>query len=196
MPSCWAMVIDLDACLGCQACATACKVEYDLPPQKADHLKEDTPLWSKVYTLGPSGSFPDYTMHYLPVLCNHCEQPRCLEACPVGAIEKRPDGIVLIDQEICTGCRRCYWACPYGAVFCPTKKHKASKCTFCFERLEQNDVPLCVSACLAKCRIFGDLNDPASAVCKTLEANTSRRYKIPVPPHIDMNPRVFYLLEK
>ena len=72
----WGMAIDLDDCLGCQACVTACKAEYDLPPKGKSPLEQYSPLWSKVYTIGPTGDFPDLHMHYLPVLCNHCEEPR------------------------------------------------------------------------------------------------------------------------
>jgi Fe-S-cluster-containing dehydrogenase component len=187
------MVIDLDDCLGCQACVAACKAQYDLPPAYTGHLEGDTPQWSSVYTMGPVGEFPDLSLYYLPVLCNQCEQPRCLESCPVGAITQRRDGIVLIDPETCTGCRRCYWACPYGAIFSPPGKHSASKCTFCHERLDQGEDPLCVSACLAQCRIAGDLNDPASAVNQCLAMNGKRRWSIPVPPHISCGPRVLYL---
>jgi molybdopterin-containing oxidoreductase family iron-sulfur binding subunit len=172
----------------------ACKAEYDLPPKGKINLEQHSPLWSKVYTMGPNGAFPDLRMYYLPVLCNHCEKPRCLESCPVGAITKKPGGVVLIDQETCNGCQRCYWACPYSAVFCPERKQKASKCTFCFERLEKSEDPLCVSVCLAKSRIFGDLSDPMSKIRKKLEKNQERRYRIPVPPHIDLGPRVYYLL--
>ena len=72
----WGMVIDLTECLGCQACVAACKAEYGLPPKKEDDLEQHSPLWSKVYTMGPNGEFPDLRMHYLPVLCNQCEKPR------------------------------------------------------------------------------------------------------------------------
>jgi tetrathionate reductase subunit B len=194
MPPRWGMVIDLDDCLGCQACAVACKAEYALSPETMDDSEKPTPLWSKVYTIGPTGDFPDLRMHYLPVLCNHCKKPRCLESCPTGAIEKRADGIVTINQEQCTGCRQCFWACPYGAIFCPTRKHKASKCEFCFTRIEKGREPLCVSVCLGKCRVFGDLNEPSGEVNRILEENQNRLYEVPVPPHIDIGPSVYYLL--
>ena len=190
----WGMVINLDDCLGCQACVVACKVEYDLPPRTQESLELHAPLWSKVYTIGPRGEFPQLRMYYLPVLCNHCEKPRCLEACPVSAIYKRIDGVVLIDQAKCTGCRQCFWACPYGAIFCPERKEKASKCDFCIQRVEKGTDPLCVTVCLGKCRLFGDLNDPSSEISKTLKENQTRLYKIPVPPHIDIEPSVYYLL--
>jgi len=194
MPPRWGMVINLDDCLGCQACVVACKAEYDLSPETMEDSGKAIPLWSKVYTIGPTGEFPDLGMHYLPVLCNHCEKPRCLESCPANAIEKRADGIVVINQEKCTGCRQCFWACPYGAVFCPTRKQKASKCEFCFSRIEKDQEPLCVSVCLAKCRLFGDLNDPTSRISTSLARNKTRLYAIPVPPHIDIGPNVYYLL--
>ena len=194
MPPRWGMVIDLNDCLGCQACVAACKAEYDLPPHKFETIEQYIPFWSKVYTMGPNGELPDLHMYYLPVLCNHCEKPRCLESCPVGAITQRPDGVVFIDQETCTGCQRCHWACPYDAIFCPERKAKASKCDFCVERIERGDEPLCVSVCLAKCRVFGDLNEPSSEVRKMLDANRERRCEIPVPPHIDIGPHVYYLL--
>jgi Fe-S-cluster-containing dehydrogenase component len=194
MPPRWGMVIDLDNCLGCQGCVLACKTEYDLPPRTHDRPENQTPLWSKVYTIGPMGKFPKLRLYYLPVLCNHCEKPRCLESCPAGAIEKQIDGVVLIDQSKCTGCGQCFWACPYGVIYYEQKEGKASKCDFCFQRIKKRTDPLCVSVCLGKCRVFGDLNDPSSEICKTLTQNQKRLYKIPVPPHIDTNPSVYYLL--
>ena len=100
MPPRWGMVIDLNDCLGCQACVVACKAEYDQPPHTIGAIEHYIPFWSKVYTMGPTGEIPNLSMYYLPVLCNHCEKPRCQESCPVEAIVQRPDGIVFIDQQV------------------------------------------------------------------------------------------------
>jgi molybdopterin-containing oxidoreductase family iron-sulfur binding subunit len=108
----YAMIIDLDRCIGCHTCAVACKVE------------NDTPMgiwWNRVLTVGgpsmdsPDGEYPNLTMHFLPFACQHCDNPPCVKVCPTGATYKRADdGAVVVDYERCIGCRYCMAACPYG----------------------------------------------------------------------------------
>jgi Fe-S-cluster-containing dehydrogenase component len=103
----WGMVLDLARCIGCNACTVACKIENGTPP---DHY------WARVYT-EETGTFPDVQTTYVPALCNHCADAPCVTVCPTGASHQREDGIVLVNQDTCIGCRACMAACPYAARF-------------------------------------------------------------------------------
>lgn len=131
---------DQTRCVGCQTCVVACKDWHDLPAE--------TSRWRRVTTF-EEGKFPDVRVSHVSVSCNHCQRPACLEACPEGAIQKRDDdGVVLIDSEKCTGCRDCGSACPYDAIqFRSEDAPVAEKCSFCADRLERGEVPICVAAC-------------------------------------------------
>ena len=102
----WGMVIDLARCVGCNACTVACKIENGTPP---DHY------WARVYT-EETGTFPDVKTTYVPALCNHCADAPCVTVCPTGASHQRDDGIVLVNQDTCIGCRACMMACPILAA--------------------------------------------------------------------------------
>ena len=104
----YGMLIDLKKCVGCHACAVACKEAHGTPPGiTRSHVKREF-----------EGEYPDATMHIVPMLCMHCENPPCVEACPTeGATYKREDGIVVVDKEKCIGCKSCIMACPYGARY-------------------------------------------------------------------------------
>ena len=99
------MVIDLDKCVGCQTCTVACKVGHGLGPA----------LQRVVVVEKELGEYPNARRMYLPKRCMNCADPRCVGVCPSGATEQRPDGIVVIDQDRCLGCRYCMMACPYDA---------------------------------------------------------------------------------
>lgn len=107
----WGMVIDLSRCIGCRSCIVACKIHNSIPPGT---------WWHRVETVGsaehlfPVGEYPNLSEVFLPVLCNHCDNPPCVKVCPVKATWKGDDGIVQIDYERCIGCRYCMTACPYG----------------------------------------------------------------------------------
>lgn len=164
------MVIDLKRCIGCDACTVACRQEQGTPPEV---------LFARVYRRD-IGTFPYTKRFFLPVLCNHCEDPPCVKACPSHAIHKTADGTVIIDENKCCGSRACVSACPYGAMFFQEDGHTyfpqattpyeeyhirkrkpltAMKCNFCHHRLEANLEPACVVTCPTDCRIFGDLDD-------------------------------------
>ncbi|MGH6934215.1 MAG: 4Fe-4S dicluster domain-containing protein [Dongiaceae bacterium] len=172
------LVIDLDTCVGCHACAVNCK-EWntgghmapltDLDPYGPD----PSGVWfNRVHTFEAGDGASGRTVHF-PRSCLHCEQPACVEVCPTGASYKRAeDGIVLVNEDICIGCKLCSWACPYGAREYDDDSGTMKKCTLCIDRiynenLEEIDrVPACVATCPTSARHFGDLGDPESAVSK------------------------------
>jgi Fe-S-cluster-containing dehydrogenase component len=172
------LVIDLDICVGCHACAVHCK-EWnsggmagpltDLDPYGGDPLG----VWfNRVHTFEAGEGSNGRTVHF-PRSCLHCDAPLCVTVCPTGASYKRAaDGIVLVDEDKCIGCKLCSWACPYGAREYDYDAGIMKKCTLCADRiyneaLEPVDrVPACVATCPASARHFGDLGDPESAVSR------------------------------
>lgn len=132
-------IIDLKRCIGCRSCYVACKAENQTP------LRTD---WRLVVER-ESGSYPNPRREFISLACNHCDEPACMKSCPVDAITKRSsDGIVLIDQDKCIGCRYCLFACPYGAPRIDTDTGKVSKCTMCVHRRDAGLTPACFTACL------------------------------------------------
>ncbi len=182
----YGMVIDLDKCTGCSACAVACKMENDV---------DLGVFWNRVYRMGPIGHYPDaLEMFYFPNSCMHCEHPSCIEVCPTKATYKTDDGVVLVDEGRCFGCQYCIWACPYEARMLNPNKKVVEKCILCVHRLEKGEQPMCAYTCTTGCRIAGDLNDPESAISKTLAQNSDRVYR--VHPEFGNKPKVIYLLPR
>ena len=179
-----AIGIDLHRCIGCNTCALACKMQNNVP---------DGMLWNRVLTEGcdrfdsAEGVYPHLTRTYLPLACQHCENPACERVCPTGATYKDDKGRVEIDYDKCIGCRMCMAACPYNArnfnwqtpvrvtganygdAEVPVRpKGVAEKCTLCKERTDRGEEPMCVVCCPAHARIFGDLDDPDSEISQTI----------------------------
>lgn len=173
------LVIDLDTCVGCHACAVSCK-EWNTGGYPAP-LSDQSPYGGQ-----PSGTWlnrvhgfevepetgPGRTV-YFPKSCLHCEDAPCVTVCPTGASYKRAeDGIVLVDEALCIGCKLCSWACPYGAREYDAQTGVMKKCTLCIDRIynetlaEEEREPACVASCPARARHFGDLADPGSKVSK------------------------------
>lgn len=126
-------------CIGCRACYVACKAENNTP------LRTDR-RW---VLERESGAFPEVKREFISLTCNHCKEPACMKSCPERAISKRAsDGVVLIDQDKCVGCRYCVAVCPYGAPKINTKTNKADKCTMCIHRLDAGLLPACATVCL------------------------------------------------
>jgi Fe-S-cluster-containing dehydrogenase component len=173
------LVIDLDTCVGCQACVTACKGWND--------QGQGAPL-SDIDAYGPEpcGTFLNRVHSYevipdagaaqivnFPRSCLHCDNAPCVTVCPTGASYKRAeDGIVLVNEDTCIGCGLCAWACPYGARELDAAAGVMKKCTLCIDRIynenlpEADRQPACVRTCPTGARHFGDLGDPDSAVSR------------------------------
>lgn len=199
----YGMAIDLARCVGCGGCATACKMSNNLPNKV---------WWNTIRSEGPDlvsvGKFPNVTKNVFPVNCQHCENPACVKACPVGATYKREDGIVMQDYDKCIGCRMCMVACPYNARMFNWKKpehyvdhavgesdapvHQSNvveKCTFCVNRLSRGEGPACMQICPMRARFWGDLDDPNSGVSKAIQG---RQYT-KLLEQLGTAPKVYYL---
>ena len=115
----------------------------------------------------------------MPTLCNHCDNAPCVDVCPTGASFKRDeDGIVLVEPDMCIGCKACMVACPYDARYYNEHANTIDKCTFCLPRTSVGLDPACVTTCVGESRSFGDLNDPDSSVSKLLrDASSISRLK-------------------
>ncbi|MCD8317135.1 MAG: 4Fe-4S dicluster domain-containing protein [Eggerthellaceae bacterium] len=202
------MVIDTKRCVGCNACSVACKMVNNVPSGV---------WWTRVLTDGgdevdtPSGIFPDVSMRYIPISCQHCENPACTRVCPVGATYKDEEtGIVRQDYDKCIGCRMCIAACPYTGVRSfnweepqyPTdhatgdlniathQMHVVEKCTFCYQRTSNGEDPACMDLCPARARHWGDLDDPDSEVSRLI---ASRSYEQLLESE-GTRPSVYYLV--
>jgi anaerobic dimethyl sulfoxide reductase subunit B (iron-sulfur subunit) len=143
---------DQSRCIGCNACVVACKQWHDLPPGPQK--------WMRVYQW-EKGAFPKTRVHFLAIPCYHCQRPVCGEACPNRAIYKEEKyGAVLIDPHKCTGTRKCWKACPYGAIVFPTDQPGAvaGKCNMCVDRLEQGKTPICVLSFSMRALEFGPMD--------------------------------------
>ncbi len=153
--------IDNSACIGCKACQIACQDKNELPPQI---------LWRRVFQYGGGNWVSDPSIPILyrangvysysvSVACMHCQNPICVTVCPTKAMHKRDDGVVLVDQTKCVGCRYCEWACPYGAPHFDQTSGVMTKCTFCEDLLAQGENPACVDACPMRAIDYGELED-------------------------------------
>jgi Fe-S-cluster-containing dehydrogenase component len=136
------LMINTADCTGCHACEIACKQEHNLPVGLN---------WLKIVT---DSIKPE--LKYTVTHCRHCSRPPCQDACSVQAITTRKDGIVLVDQESCTGCSKCIEACPLHMMQFDEKKNVAQKCDLCVNRLDRGLLPACVAACPAHCLYCGD----------------------------------------
>lgn len=175
----YGMVIDLRKCMGCNTCSVSCKVENDVPPGVFRS-------WVKVVE---KGTYPNVRRSFLPILCNNCENPICLQNCPVNATWQREDGIVIVDPHRCIGCKYCIASCPYNVRHINPIRKIVQKCTFCHHRVDAGLQPACVESCPPGARIFGDLNDPDSEISKLLVENATQVLK----PEMGTDPRVFYI---
>jgi anaerobic dimethyl sulfoxide reductase subunit B len=148
--------LDLTRCTSCYACVVACKAAHHA-------LYEENVSWRTVTTL-ETGSYPSVRLANLSMSCMHCGTPACKEVCPTRAISKRPeDGIVIVDQNLCIGCKMCLIACPFG-VPQYGKNGRMQKCDFCLERQEEGLLPACVNVCPTRALHTGPLEELSTLV--------------------------------
>ena len=146
----YALIIDDQSCWGCKTCEVACKQEN----RTADGVK-----LISIAEDGPNVIDGQVNFVYRVNHCRHCDDPPCAEACPEEAIGKRSDGIVVMDDDLCTGCQACIEACPYDAIDFDPHKGIAQKCNLCHHRVDHGLIPACAdNVCLAHCIYFGDPN--------------------------------------
>jgi tetrathionate reductase subunit B len=192
----YAMVIITNLCTGCQTCSVACKMENMTLPgcARTSVTEQVTGAWDVA-------------------MCNQCENPPCVSICPADATWKNELGVIVIDQEKCTGCGECLAACPYDARHINPKqgyfkeelafekmikkvgeKHririagKADKCDFCMSRIQNGRDPMCVEACTTNARVFGDMDDPKSEASRLVAKGAE-----PLKPELGTKPKVFYV---
>ena len=194
----WGMIVDIDLCIGCGNCVRACSRENNVP-----HGYFRT--WVERYQIeegkqprvdSPDGAmegFPPNTRErlksfFVPKLCNQCAHPPCVQVCPVGATFQTKDGVVLVDEKRCIGCRYCIQACPYGARYLNPHTKTADKCTFCYHRVTKGLQPACVEVCPTEARIFGDLNKLSDRLVRFQRANDISVLK----PDLNTDPKVRY----
>ena len=151
----YAIVVDLDRCIGCHGCEIACKNENEV---------ELGSFWNKVVQVGPFGDYPHLHQYFLPVMCQQCDDSPCTHVCPTGASYRDENNVVLVDKEKCIGCKYCMAACPYGVRIQIEKTGVIEKCRFCWDGEKPGNPPACVGTCISGARIFGDLDDPDSEI--------------------------------
>lgn len=199
----WGMAIDIDKCIGCGRCVDACKNENNVAREPFFFR-----TWVERYRIfsdgnvtvdSPNGAINGFNTpddnelaairsFFVPKICNHCDNPPCVQVCPVGATFKTPDGVILVDSDYCVGCRYCIQACPYGARYINPMTMTADKCTFCYHRIVQDLVPACVEVCPTQARVFGEMKKKASPLLRFIRFNKIGVLK----PALNTEPKVIY----
>ena len=198
----YGIVIDIDKCIGCGNCAKACKNENDVPKEPFFFR-----TWIEQYTVkndgsvnivSPNGGIDGFKQEvadedifksfFIPKMCNHCSKSPCVQVCPVGATFDSPEGVVLVDEKYCIGCRYCVQACPYGCRFIHPEKKVANKCTLCYHRLKKGLDPACMEVCPTEARMYGNLRDKESKIVKFLKENTTQVLR----PNLNTGSKLYY----
>ena len=205
----WGFLVDTTKCVGCGFCVEACKTENEIP--------RDAPVtrtWVERYVVtndgkthidSPDGGIDGFTSRtigeeeidsdditkafFVPKLCNQCDNPACVQVCPVGATYQTNDGVVLVDRDWCIGCGYCLMACPYGVRFFHPKYKVADKCNFCYHRITKGLDPACVQSCAFGARRIANLKDPDDPVTRII---TTERVAV-LKDEYGTKPNVFYI---
>lgn len=210
----WVFLVDTYKCVGCGMCVKACKLENEVPYESSV-----TRTWVERYVVtkngrvladSPKGARDGFTTEkidraadglkevkqenidkafFVPKLCNQCENPPCVQVCPVGATYQAPDGVVLVDRTWCIGCGYCIMGCPYGVRFFHPVHHTAEKCNFCYHRITKGMKTACVDACPFGARRIGNIKDPDDPVTKII---TTQRVGV-LKEEYGTKPQVFYI---
>jgi molybdopterin-containing oxidoreductase family iron-sulfur binding subunit len=185
----WGMLVDTSKCAtGCRACVQACNDEHGISGQGRPQTDAQ---WIRKVTLRDKASGRETS---LPLMCQHCEDPPCVDVCPTGASFRRADGIVLVDKHSCIGCRYCMLACPFKArsfihekltdqkPWSPRGKGTVESCNLCVHRIDEGKgrIPACAESCEReghRAIVFGDLNNPTSSVAKAMSEQQSQELR-------------------
>ena len=196
----WGMLIDITKCIGCGNCVRACAIENDVPEGyfrtwvERYHISDwrmESPIVDS--PKGGKEGFPPSQQSggknfFVPKMCNHCTDSPCTQVCPVGATFETRDGVVLVDETYCLGCRYCIQACPYGCRFLHPKKHTAEKCSLCYHRITKGLTTACCESCPTGARQLVDLKNPSDPVHEFLKTHSVQVLK----PHLATGAKAFY----
>ncbi len=175
----YALIIDTTKCTGCGACIEACHLRNDLPEDQS--------------YIHPVIKGTNNHRWFLMVQCQHCADPPCAAVCPTNATYVREDGVVVINEKLCVGCKYCLVACPYQARIFNEEKGVAEKCWLCLDWVLGGGVPACVQACIPGARIFGRTDDPDSEVSQLIASGRAK----PLHPEFGTDPVVLsYIIEE
>jgi len=205
----WAFLVDTTKCIGCGLCVSACKQENEIPfdapvtrtwveryiVTNDGEVHADSPMGARDGFTDPKIREEEFAEEdiakafFVPKLCNQCENPACVQVCPVGATYQTHDGVVLIDREWCIGCGYCIMACPYGVRFFHPEHKVADKCNFCYHRISQGMTTACAQACAFGARRLANLRDPEDPVTRII---LTERVAV-LKDEYGTKPHVFYL---
>lgn len=197
----WAMLVDIEKCIGCGSCVRACQKENDVPDgyyrtwieryrvtevNGVESIQVDSPDGGK--NGFPAVDIPGAKEFFVPKMCNHCADSPCTQVCPVGATFESPDGVVLIDQKYCLGCRYCVQACPYGCRFIDPRTDTAQKCTLCYHRITKGLTTACCEVCPTGARQLADLKNPKDPIHEFLRTHSVQVLK----PYLATGAKLYY----